>query len=98
MNAPNPLEELKRTIVLIYGIMANGGPFWAFAAVKSLQYAQFVAAQKEGRIDLTRFEPYGEIIVCGEGKAPPDEITLKVADMYQTDPAQFKKNIEEDSQ
>lgn len=97
MNAPNPFEELKRTIVLIYGILATGSPFWAFVAVKTVKYALFVTDQKEGKIDLTQFEPYGEVIVCGEGKSPPDDVTLKVAEMYQTDPAKFKKNVEEDS-
>jgi hypothetical protein len=96
MNAPNPLDELRRTIALIYGILATGGPFWAFVAVKTNAYALFLADQKEGRIDLTQFEPYGEVIVCGEGKSPPDEVTLKVAEMYQTDPARLKQNVEED--
>ncbi len=96
MNSPNPFEELKRTIALIYGILANGGPFWAFVAVRSNKYAIFLSDQKEGKIDLTQFEPYGEIIICGEGKSPPDDITLKVAEMYQTDPEKFKKNVEED--
>ncbi len=97
MNAPNPLEELKRTIALIYGILANGTPFWAFVAVKTLKYQNFVAEQKEGKIDLSQFEPYGEIIVCGEGKSPPDEITLKVAEMYQSDPAKLKQFVEDES-
>ena len=92
----NPLDELKRTIALIYGILANGNPFWAFVAVRSNKYALFLSDQKEGKIDLTQFAPYGEIIICGEGKAPPDEITLKVAEMYQTDPAKFKHNVDED--
>jgi hypothetical protein len=97
MNTPqNPLEELKRTIALIYGLLANGSPFWAFVAVKSYKYAAFLTDQKEGRIDLTQFEPYGEIIICGEGKSPPDDVTLKVAEMYQTDPTKFKQNVEED--
>ena len=98
MNSPNPFEELKRTIALIYGILANGGPFWAFVAVKTVKYAVFLADQKEGKIDLTQFEPYGEVIICGEGKSPPDDVTLKVAEMYQTDPGKFKQNVEEDIQ
>jgi hypothetical protein len=96
MNSPNPFEELKRTIALIYGILANGNPFWAFVAVRSNKYAIFVSDQKEGKIDMTNFTPYGEIIICGEGKSPPDDITLKVAEMYQTDPEKLKHNVEEE--
>ncbi len=93
---PDPIEALKRTIALIYGILANGHPFWAFVAVRSSRYQIFMADQKEGKLDLTQFDPYGEIIICGEGRAPPDEITLKVAEMYQTNPTQFMQNVQED--
>ena len=97
MNTPqNPLEELKRTIALIYGLLANGSPFWAFVAVKSYKYAAFLTDQKEGRIDLTQFEPYGEIIICGEGKSPPDDVTLKVAEMYQTSPEILMQSMKDE--
>lgn len=86
MTNPAP-DDSKRTIVLIYGMLENGNPFWVFAAVKPSKYQPFIAAQKDGTIDLYNFEPFGEIIISGEGKSPPDEIILKVAEMYQTDPA-----------
>jgi hypothetical protein len=76
-----------RTIVLIYGLTEDGTQFWIYAAVKPSKYAAFMADQKAGTLDLYKFTPYGEIIVSGKGKSPPDEITLKVAEMYQTDPA-----------
>ena len=85
-----PTDQSKdlntRTIVLIYGLMEDGSSFWLYAAVKPSKYLAFMTAQKEGALDLYAFEPYGEIIVSGKGKSPPDEITLKVAEMYQTDP------------
>ncbi len=76
-----------RTIVLIYGLMEDGGSFWLYAAIKPSKYQAFLAAQKDGTLNLYEFAPYGEIIVSGKGKSPPDDITLKVAEMYQTDPA-----------
>jgi hypothetical protein len=80
----SPTNDLKRIIVLIYGMLENGSPFWLFAAVRPSKYQPFLTAQKEGKIDLYNFDSYGEIIISGEGKAPPDEVTLKVAEMYQT--------------
>ena len=80
-------DAITRTIVLIYGLLEDGGPFWLYAAVKPSKYVPFLTAQKEGTLDLYAFAPFGEVIVSGKGKSPPDEVTLKVAEMYQTDPA-----------
>ena len=85
---------LTRTIVLIYGLLENGNPCWIYAAVKPSKYQAFLTAHKEGKVDMYDFAPYGEIIVSGEGKTPPDEITLKVAEMYQTDPTKALENAE----
>jgi hypothetical protein len=91
-NAPSP-SDLARTIVLVYGLLQSGGPFWMFVAVRPDAYKEFLAAQKDGTLDLQAFAPYGEIIVSGQGKAPPDEVTLKVAELYQTDPAALKAKL-----
>src|SRR5262249_25393692 len=85
--AEKPSDDLKRTIVMIYGMLESGGPFWLFAAVRPAKYAAFMAAYKDKTLDLYKFDPYGEIIVSGEGKSPPDTVTLKVAELYQTDSA-----------
>lgn len=90
------LSQFKRTIALVYGILANGNPFWAFVAVITHKYQQFLVDQKQGKLDLTRFEPYGEIIICGEGLCPDDGIIERVAAMYQTDNGQFALNVQED--
>jgi hypothetical protein len=93
------IEDKTRTIVLLYAMFENGNPCWVFVAVKPSKYQPFLNAQKEGKIDLYAFEDYGEIIVSGEGKSPPDEIILKVAEMYQTDPTTLFNSIkEEDAQ
>lgn len=88
-----PSNDLTRTIVLIYGVLANSSPFWVFAAVKPSKYQAFQAAQKENTIDLYDFSPFGEIIISGEGRTPPDDIILKVAEMYQTDPSVLAKSL-----
>lgn len=80
-------DAITRTIVLVYGLLESGKPFWLYAAVKPSKYQAFLAEQKNGTLNLYEFQPYGEIIVSGEGKSPPDEVTLKVAEMYQTDPS-----------
>ena len=84
-------DDLTRIIVLVYGMLDNGNPFWTYVAVKPSKYQGFLAAQKEGKLDLYDFGGYGEIIVSGESKLPPDEVTLKVAEMYQTDPSTLFK-------
>jgi len=95
MNQPDPLQDLKRIIVLLYGLLDNGTPVWVFAAVRPSKYQQFITAQKEENLDMTKFDYYGEIIVSGEGKSPPDDVVLKVAEMYQTDPATLLAAAEE---
>ena len=87
--------DLMRTIVLVYGLLEDGNPFWVFVAVKPSQYQSFITAQKDGSLNLYQFATYGEIIVSGIGKSPPDEITIKVAEMYQTDPEKLKAQMSE---
>lgn len=87
-------NDLTRIIVLVYGMLENGGPCWIFVAVRPSQYPSFLAAQKENKLDLYHFDAFGEIIVSGEGRNPPDEVTLKVAEMYQTDPATLFQPID----
>ena len=91
--APQTDEQI-RTIILIYGQLDTGNPFWVYAAVRPTRYQAMLAAQKSGELDLYHFEHYGEIIVSGEGKSPPDSVTLKVAEMYQTDPAALEHREE----
>ena len=93
---PNP--DLIRTIVLVYGMLETGGPFWVYVAVKPSKYQAFLTAQKEGKIDLYTFDEFGEIIISGEGRMPPDEVTLKVAEMYQTDPSTIFQAIEKENE
>lgn len=91
---PESLEDLKRTIVLLYGMMANGNPCWIFTAIRPSKYQQFQTAYKEQKIDLNNFSEYGELIISGNGKSPPDDVILKVAEMYQTTPEELAKAID----
>ncbi len=89
----NP-DALSRIIMLVYGVMDHGGPFWCYVAVKPSMYDPFKAAETGGSLDLYNFDAYGEIIVSAEGETPPEEVTLKVAEMYNTDPSKFFQPID----
>lgn len=91
-NTPNASvnpDDVTRIIMLIYGKLDNGGPFWCYVAVKPSKFEDFKTAEAEGRIDLYAFEPYGEVIVSAEGQTPPEDVTIKVAEMYGADPSTF---------
>lgn len=89
----NP-DKLSRVIMLLYGRMDHGGPFWCYVAVKPSQFEAFKAAEKAGQIDLYKFEQFGEVIVSAEGQTPPDEVTVKVAEIYGADPSTFFQPID----
>ena len=74
-------DNVSRVIMLLYGKMEHGGPFWCYVAVKPSQFEAFKAAEAEGSIDLYNFEPYGEVIVSAEGHTPPAAVTSQRADI-----------------
>ena len=80
--------------MLLYGKMDHGGPFWCYVAVKPSMFDQFKAAEAQGKIDLYNFDEYGEVIVSAEGETPPEEVTVKVAEMYGADPSTFFQPID----
>lgn len=89
----NP-DNLSRVIMLLYGKMDHGGPFWCYVAVKPSQFEAFKTAEASGKIDLYNFEAFGEVIVSAEGDTPPEEVTLKVAEMYGADASTFFQPID----
>lgn len=91
---PYDPDKLSRVIMLLYGRMDHGGPFWCYVAVKPSKFEAFKAAEKEGKIDLYNFDEYGEVIVSAEGQTPPDEVTVKVAEIYGADPSTFFQPID----
>lgn len=87
-------DAVSRIIMLVYGTMEHGGPFWCYVAVKPSMYDAFKAAEKSGTLDLYNFESMGEIIVSAEGETPPEEVTMKVAELYNTDPSKFFQPVD----
>lgn len=87
-------DNVSRVIMLLYGQMEHGGPFWCYVAVKPSQFEAFKAAEAAGKIDLYNFDAYGEVIVSAEGQTPPEEVTLKVAEMYGADASTFFQPID----
>ena len=87
-------DNVSRVIMLLYGKMDHGGPFWCYVAVKPSQFEAFKAAEAAGSIDLYNFDPYGEVIVSAEGQTPPEDVTLKVAEMYGADASTFFQPID----
>ena len=88
-NATVNADDVTRIILLIYGKLDTGGPFWCYVAVKPSKFEDFKKAEAEGKIDLYAFEPYGEVIVSAAGETPPADVTAKVAEMYDADPSTF---------
>lgn len=82
-------DTVSRIIMLLYGKMDHGGPFWCYVAIKPSQFDAFKAAEKAGTVDLYDFEMFGEVIVSAEGQTPPEEVTLKVAELYGADASTF---------
>lgn len=89
----NP-DKLSRVIMLLYGKMEHGEPFWCYVAIKPSQFEAFKSAEAAGSIDLYDFEVFGEVIVSAEGKSPPEEVTMKVAEMYGADASTFFQPID----
>lgn len=87
-------DALSRVIMLLYGKMDHGGPFWCYVAIKPSRFEAFKEAEKSGSIDLYNFESFGEVIVSAEGATPPEEVTLKVAEMYGADASTFFQPID----
>lgn len=87
-------DSISRIIMLVYGTMEHGGPFWCYVAVKPSMYDKFKAAEAGGALDLYKFDEYGEIIVSAEGETPPEEVTIKVAELYNTDPSTFFQPVD----
>ncbi len=78
----NP-DSLSRIVMLAYGSMENGKPYWCYVAVKPTRYTEFQDALRAD-YSLYNFESdgYGEVVVSGEGVTPPQEVTARVAEIF----------------
>jgi hypothetical protein len=87
-------DDVGRIIMLLYGRMDHGGPFWCSVAIKPSRFDDFKVVEQGGMVDLYDFDEFGEVIVSGEGVQPPDEVTRKVAELYGSDVDSFFKPID----
>lgn len=93
MSMPSPTQgsqtvedALARIVMLVYGKMDNGGPYWSYVAVRPTRYDQFTLLWRQGGLNMQYFERegFGEVIVSGDGVVPPPDVTKKVAAMFNT--------------
>lgn len=89
LDSPDPLET-TRIICEIFGLLEDGGPCWIIAAVRPSRYAEFLAVQKSGALNVYQFQPYGEIVTSGKGERASREVALEVARLFEVkDPEWF---------
>ncbi len=77
-------DNIARTVVLVFGKLADASPFWCFVTVKPSRRADFNERVKAKTLDLTRYveDGFGEIVVSGESAVPPREVLKDVAAMF----------------
>lgn len=81
----NP-NDLARMVMLVFGKLQDGkGSYWCYVAIKPTEYKRFNTLYTSGKLNLYHFESegFGEIIVSGQGRQPPEEVTYQVARVYQ---------------
>ena len=80
-------EELSRAdeevsiLLLLRGMTAVEGPYWAYLSVPP---SKFVLLKKAmGKVHKgERMSQYGEILACGLGMEPPDEVRVAMVDLH----------------
>lgn len=81
----NPVnqDEAGRIIMLVRGVMESRGSYWCYLSIKPSQHKAFQAAVAN-KYNIQNFtkDGYGEVVVSGEGKEPPREVTEKVAELF----------------
>jgi len=73
-----------RLVMLVFGRMSNGLPFWCFVAVKPSRYKELKAKVKDKTLDLRTYvdDGFGEIVVSGESATPPVDVIKTIAKMF----------------
>lgn len=82
--APDEANRLARMVMLVYGKMDDGGPYWSYVAVKPSEYDRFTAQWRKGGLNMQHFEKagFGEVVVSGRGVIPPSHVTKQVAELF----------------
>lgn len=83
MSAPATQNNESRLVTLVRGVMEQGGFYWCYLAVKPNLISKFQQAIKD-KYNIQNFvkDNYGEVVVSGRGKQPPEEVSKKVAEMF----------------
>lgn len=81
---PAEAERLARIVMLVYGKMDDGSPYWSYVAVRPSKYDYFMKYWRTGGINMQHFEKegFGEVVVSGRGVTPPQHVTRQVAEMF----------------
>ena len=76
-------DEVGRIIMLIRGLMEARGSYWCYLSVKPSRYQAFKAVVAN-KYNIQNFvnDGYGEVVVSGEGREPPKDVTEKVAGLF----------------
>lgn len=76
-----------RLVMLVRGMMEPRGSYWCYVAVKPSLVKKFKNAIAS-KYNIQNFvkDAYGEVIVSGRGRTPPQEVIEKVAEMYGVNP------------
>ena len=85
-------DSASRLVVLVRGLMETRGSYWCYVAVKPSLASKFQKAIA-AKYNIQNFvkDAYGEVIVSGIGRTPPQEVTEKVAEIFGISP----KDLEE---
>src|SRR5688572_14121029 len=80
----NVHDTVARVLMLTFGVMDNGGPYWVYVAVKPSRYLEFKRAIDSKKYNMQNFDKdaYGEIVVSGDGPKPPVDVTKQVAKLF----------------
>jgi hypothetical protein len=83
-NTHHDPDSVARILLLTFGTMDHGGPYWTYVAVKPSRYQEFMRAVSSKQYDMQNFDKdgYGEVVVSGEGRKPTTDITRQVAKMF----------------
>lgn len=82
-----------RFIVLVRGLMERGGFYWCYLAIKPNLITKFQKAIAN-KYNIQNFvkDAYGEVVVSGRGRTPPQEVTEKVAQMFEIPPKELAES------
>lgn len=81
MQSKEVTKEERRNVVLIRGLMDGGGFYWCYVAVKPALLTKLQKAIA-GKYNIQNYvkDGYGEVIVSGRGRMPPEHIIKELTE------------------